>query len=87
MQASTTLRRSGISRRAVVYVIALLAMLALGVAAAFVARSVSSTTAAPRDQSQGTPVCSSSLCDYQRYEQPPPAQEPSLIDIPGIGWV
>ncbi len=76
MQASTTLRRSGISRRAVAYVIALLAVLALGIAAAFVARAVN-TTAVPQGQSQGAKVCSSSMCDYTRYDHPTAAGAPA----------
>jgi hypothetical protein len=51
----------------VAYVIVLLAVLALGIAAAFVARAVN-TTAAPHGQSQGAQVCSSSMCDYKQYD-------------------
>ena len=82
MQASTTLRRSAISRRTVTYVIALLAVLALGIAAAFVAKAVNSTTAVPQGQTQGAPVCSSSMCDYQRYEHQPAADGESAPTIP-----
>src|SRR3982074_2962332 len=76
MQASTTLRRSGFSGRTVAYVIALVAVLVLGAAAAFVAKSAVTPQAAG-SHSQGTQVCSSSMCDYQRYDQAPAAQAPS----------
>lgn len=109
MQASTTLRRPAVSKRMVAYVIALVAALALGGAAGFVAKSTIGASQAPasvRDSlpvypivdeepltvtagssQSGTPVCSSSICDVNRYEPAQAAQEPSLIDIPTIGWV
>jgi hypothetical protein len=83
MQASTTLRRSGISRRAVAYLIALLAVLALGIAAAFVARAVNNT-AVPHGQSQGAQVCSSSMCDYTRYDHSSAAEQPAEWPSEGL---
>jgi hypothetical protein len=77
MQASTTLRRSAISKRTAAYVIALLAVLALAIAAAFVANAINSSTAVPQGHSQGAPVCSSSMCDYKRYDQAPAAEAPT----------
>jgi hypothetical protein len=74
MQASTTLRRSAISKRMVASVIALAAAVALGGAAAFVAKStvaVQQAPAAERYSLPSTPVCDELVCDVNRLEQAP----------------
>lgn len=91
MQASTTLRRSAVSKRMVGYVVVLAAALALGGAAAFVAKSTVGAPQAPagvRDTLQIYPIVDEEPMSVNAASTPAPAaQEPTLIDIPAIGWV
>ena len=59
--------------------VALAAVLALGGAATLAVKSNSNTPQAPAGSQPGTPVCDSSMCDYQRFEQAPAADTASEL--------
>lgn len=89
MQASTTLRRSAISKRMVAAVIALAAAVALGGSAAFVAKSAVGVQQAPAVESgyglPRTPLCDEQVCDISRFEEAPAAEipyDPALYLVP-----
>jgi len=75
MQASTTLRRSGISKRAAAAVIALASAVALGGAAAIVAKSTIAAPQAPAAENYSKSLPQTPICDEQVCDRTAPAAE------------